>query len=286
MNIMDMLTPVVPTGARSGRILTATIGVTIHNTGNYNRGASAVNHAQYLQGTGKKLQASWHYVVDDKDTIRCIPESEVAWHAGDGHGDGNYKTISIEICVNPDSDIIKSTDNAVQLAADILKRHGLTEANLYQHNHWSGKNCPAEIRKGNPYSWDVFVAKVREVLNPVVTPPAAPSNTYTVVPGDTLSEIAQRFGTTVSELARINGIAKPDLIYAGQVLKLSGPAAEPAPDVPTEPNYILYTVKQGENLWKISQKFLGSGIHWKKIYDFNGLTSDIIHAGQQLKIPK
>lgn len=45
-------------------------------------------------------------------------------------------------------------------------------------------------------------------------------DTYTVKRGDTLSEIAQRFSTTVSELVRLNNIANPRLIYVGQVLDL------------------------------------------------------------------
>lgn len=44
---------------------------------------------------------------------------------------------------------------------------------------------------------------------------------YTVKSGDTLSEIAAAHGTTVDELVKINGISNPDLIYAGQEIKLS-----------------------------------------------------------------
>ena len=46
--------------------------------------------------------------------------------------------------------------------------------------------------------------------------------TYTVKQGDTLSEIALKFGTTVSELARINQIPNPEYIVVGQVLVISG----------------------------------------------------------------
>jgi hypothetical protein len=42
--------------------------------------------------------------------------------------------------------------------------------------------------------------------------------TYVVQPGDTLSDIAQRFDTTVDELVRLNSIEDPDLIFPGQVL--------------------------------------------------------------------
>lgn len=51
---------------------------------------------------------------------------------------------------------------------------------------------------------------------------------YTVAAGDTLWKIAQRFGTTTYELARINGMANPNLIYPGQVLSVTaGSGSDP-----------------------------------------------------------
>lgn len=43
---------------------------------------------------------------------------------------------------------------------------------------------------------------------------------YTIKPGDTLSGIALRFGTTVAELQRLNGISNPNLIYAGTTIRV------------------------------------------------------------------
>lgn len=51
-------------------------------------------------------------------------------------------------------------------------------------------------------------------------PPPPAEKTYVVQPGDTLSEIGARFGVDWREIARINGITNPDLIYVGQVLKI------------------------------------------------------------------
>lgn len=76
------------------------------------------------------------------------------------------KTINIEICDNADGDIRQATDNAVELCADILRRNGINNVNghLFQHNNWTGKDCPYDIRRGNPYDWGTFCAKVQEKL--------------------------------------------------------------------------------------------------------------------------
>jgi LysM repeat protein len=53
---------------------------------------------------------------------------------------------------------------------------------------------------------------------PTVVPTPPPQQTYTVVAGDTLADIAQRFGTSVAALQEANGIEDPDEITVGQVL--------------------------------------------------------------------
>lgn len=66
--------------------------------------------------------------------------------------------------------------------------------------------------------------------------------TYKVVRGDTLSEIAVRFNTTVSYLAKLNNIANVNLIYVGQVLKIKekvvvkpdGSTSKPSEPAPTK----------------------------------------------------
>lgn len=142
-------------------------GITVHNTSNYSYGANALAHANLLRNGWKYVYTSWHYVIDKDYAVRCIPENEVAWCAGDGNGDGNMKTINIEICDNSDGDILKATNNAVELCADILRRNGVTNVNgyLWQHNNWTGKDCPYDIRRGNPYDWGTFCNKVQALLN-------------------------------------------------------------------------------------------------------------------------
>lgn len=65
--------------------------------------------------------------------------------------------------------------------------------------------------------------------NPTPAPSSGGSaGSYTVQPGDTLSKIASRFGTTFLAIAQANGITNPNLIFVGQVLKVNG-APAPAP---------------------------------------------------------
>ena len=58
------------------------------------------------------------------------------------------------------------------------------------------------------------------------------ATTYTVVSGDTLSEIAVKYGTTVSALATLNNISNPDYIVVGQVLQIDGKAGDTAVTTP------------------------------------------------------
>lgn len=98
--------------------------------------------------------------------------------------------------------------------------------------------------------------------------------TYTVQAGDTLSGIASKYGTTYQELARINNIANPNVIYPGQVIKINGGTVEK-----------IYTVKSGDTLSGIANKY---GTTWQNIYNNNrdiiGSNPNLIKPGQILKV--
>ena len=91
--------------------------------------------------------------------------------------------------------------------------------------------------------------------------------------GDTLSGIAAKYGTTYQKLASYNGIANPNNISVGQVIKIPGSGTR------------TYTVKSGDSLWAIAEKQLGDGTRYNEIKTLNGLKNDTIHAGQVLKLP-
>lgn len=120
------------------------------------------------------------------------------------------------------------------------------------------------------------------------TTPAKKETVYTVKSGDTLSGIASKYGTTYQKLAEYNGIKSPNLIYVGQKIKIPGATTtKPATNTSKgSKSYTTYKVVKGDTLWGIAEKKLGNGSRYKEIITLNKLKSDVIYAGQTLKIPK
>jgi N-acetylmuramoyl-L-alanine amidase CwlA len=159
--MLKIIQSLIPDGILgSSDNLVAMNGVTIHDTGNTEPGTGAKWHSKYLKSAyARDKDASWHFAVDDSDIIQSIPIGKQSWHCGKTKG--NQTTISIEICINPDSNLTIATDKAAELAAHILKISDLeVEGNLYQHHDWSGKDCPSMLRQDKPYSWNDFILRV------------------------------------------------------------------------------------------------------------------------------
>lgn len=97
---------------------------------------------------------------------------------------------------------------------------------------------------------------------------------YTVQSGDTLWLLALRYGTTVDEIKRLNGLTS-DMLYIGQVLRI--------PTSTTAPSYFEYTVRSGDTLWLLSRRF---GTTVDAIRQLNGLTGSDLRIGQVLLIPE
>ena len=72
------------------------------------------------------------------------------------------------------------------------------------------------------YNYDEVQKEVNRILKGETTGGSGSSVKYTVVSGDTLSKIANKFNTTVDDIANKNGIVDPNKIYPGQVLTISG----------------------------------------------------------------
>ena len=137
--------------------------LTIHQTGNTSPRANAKAHHNLQARSG--VGYGWHWQVDDEFAIQTHDHDFKIWNAGDGRGKGNTESISIEICVNSDGDYNQAVENGAKLAALILKEENIDISKMVQHNYWSGKDCPHEIRAGkNGITWADFVNKVKNYL--------------------------------------------------------------------------------------------------------------------------
>ena len=159
------------------------IGVTVHNT-DWIRVANGTTPAeQYTRATynGNMNDVRVHYYVDHVCAWQNLPLDLSGWHAADGSGNGNRKTIAIECIMSSayNANDQKSEDNAARLAAALLKQYGLGIECLFTHTHWlnvkNGKSgtvdelntmrnaykmCPLYIL---PH-WAAFKAKVQAYL--------------------------------------------------------------------------------------------------------------------------
>ena len=171
-------------------------------------------------------------------TVQTLPWNHRGWHAGTGTsgGSANNTHIAFEICEDDLTDegyFRKVYQEAVELAAMLCKTYNLNPlADGVVICHSEGYQRGVASNHSDVMHWfpkfgksmDTFRADVSKAMTPAQVKPQPPvsGKTYTVVKGDTLSEIAQKYGTTVDTLVQLNGIKDPNLIVVGQVLKLPG----------------------------------------------------------------
>lgn len=157
--------------------------ITVHNTWN---DASANNEVSYMINNSNAT--SFHTAIDDKEVVQAIPYNRNAHHAGDGSGDGNRKSISIEICYSKSGGerYKKAEALATKYIAQLLHERKWGIDRVRTHKSWSGKNCPHRILDEG--RWNSFLKRVEDqlkILNGVTTvdkasttpKPTSPNNT-------------------------------------------------------------------------------------------------------------
>lgn len=133
------------------------------------------------------------------------------------------------------------------------------------------------------FSEEIFLDETSEV--PVTENPTGTSNTetitYTVQRGDTLWAIARRYGTTSEEIAEINNISNPNLIYSGQQLKIPTNSTTEGEETRGTGD-IIYTVQRGDTLSRIAREYNVTIAH---IVELNDITNpNLIYPGEKLRI--
>lgn len=144
----------------------------------------------------------------------------------------------------------------------IAKRFGTTVDQLKQIN-----NLTSDV---------IYIGQTLTLVGTSTTAPTPvqTTSTYTVQAGDSLSLIAKKYNTTVTQIKQLNGLTS-DTIYVGQTLKVSGTVTAPQ-------STGSYTVQSGDTLSAIAKKY---GITTTQLKAANNLTSDLIRVGQVLTIP-
>ncbi len=122
---------------------------------------------------------------------------------------------------------------------------------------------------------EAVISAVANYIGVPYTPPEdLITNTYVVQKGDTLYSIANKLGTTVSELKKENNLTS-NTLQIGEVLRV------PTKEIYEEEENI-YIVKKGDTLYSIA---MANNTTVDELKKANNLTSNILSTGQLLKIP-
>ncbi len=106
---------------------------------------------------------------------------------------------------------------------------------------------------------------------------------YTVQSGDTLSSIATRYGVTVENLASINGLSNPNLIYPGEVLKIYPENNRNIVNRGKVKFSSTYIVRLGDTLSLIAKRF---NTTVNDLVELNDIANpNLIYPGEILKVP-
>lgn len=156
--------------------------------------------------------------------------------------------------------VVKAGDTLSAIAV----RYGVSMADIQR---WNNISDVSSVRAGRSLTL--------HVQGPVATSDApAPSTTYTVRSGDTLSGIAAAHGVSMSALQRANGIRDASSLKVGQRLKVPGAGSSSA-------TWTRHTVKSGESLGLIANQY---GCSVTDLKAWNDLKSATIFPGDVLKV--
>ena len=155
--------------------------------------------------------------------------------------------------------------------SEIADRHGVSLTRLMQAN---GISNPNVITAGQ---------SLRLPGSSTAAAGSARGGSITVQPGDTLSDIADRQGVSLNQLMQANGITNPNMVVAGQKLVLPGSRRATAAAAPRALPTAPYTVKSGETLSEIADRFATST---ERLIQLNGISNpNLVVAGTRLAIP-
>lgn len=168
---------------------------------------------------------------------------------------------------------VKQLQEANELSSDFIKEGQILKIPLLEGDY--AKNKEQKATKMSVSSKKEKVSAAKKDTNTV----------HTVVPGDSLSLIAKKYGVSIGQIQQSNGLTS-DVIIVGQKLAIPSKKILVAKKQTVKTNnakmtYATYTVSPGETLWSIAKKF---NISTDTIKAYNNLSSDAVVIGQKLII--
>lgn len=192
-------------------------------------------------------QASPNYGVGADGKIGMyVEEKDRSWCSSNAANDNRAVTIEVASDTkHPYAVNDRAFAALLDLVTDICKRNGIRKlvwstkkadrvnhkngCNMTVHRDYANKSCPGDYlynRHGE------IAAEVNRRLGVEDTAPdtgaAQGVTVYTVKKGDTLSQIAAKYGTTYQAIAAYNGIKNPNVIRVGQKIKIPASTAPAA----------------------------------------------------------
>lgn len=130
---------------------------------------------------------------------------------------------------------------------------------------------------GSVQDWTAGALR-HEIVVPVLNGPTVTNAQYVVVPGDTLTQIAQRHGVSLEGMISVNPGIEPDWIYPGQVLNVPSVSV-----VTTQVDVDRCKVEAGDTLFGIAVQF---GVNLNDLIALNRIeNANLIYPGQILLLP-
>lgn len=186
-----------------------------------------------------------------------------------------------------------TTTNTEASAASYTVKSGDTLSGIASQYNTTVNQIVSLNQLSNPNL--IYVGQVLKLKNSQTTNSSSSSSsstaattagTYTVKAGDTLSAIASRYSTSSSTLASLNSLSNPNLIYVGQVLKVSSNASTSSSTSSSANSTVTtaasYTVKSGDTLSAIAAKY---GTTYQALASTNSISNpNDIYVGQVIKV--
>ncbi len=174
----------------------------------------------------------------------------------------------------------------------IVNQLGTSKENLKDYNYalsknvWSGRykipggynlNVPSE------FSQNMASLKTAEPRGPTASSVYSANYSHKVRKGENLNKIAKKFGMSVNELKKINGL-KSSRIYVGQVLEVEeGSYVQSTPKLSSSKKITtsIYKVRKGDTISGIATKYR---ISTSRLRSLNGIRGNMIRVGQKLRV--